>query len=363
MTRRILSRKELREASLIRNGVGAVADLKIEAEDIDGQIDDALATQVPVPRVYVNALSLPLYTLTNTATKQPWTNGTLTAGDTTASWEFYDSGSGVDDSIRYLNGNNLGTIEVDVTASFRVRHTTNDGRALQFRALCYNNDTLVGGGHLYATTAADDDAIAQVECTTRVTVESGDYLNYRVSYVNSSTGSGGVLIVAGAYTHSGSTNITTSTATVGFDTSEESDTNLTLNGDGSVSIAVAGTYTVSYSCPVEDDGSTGNPRAITACHAEYDADDDGAGYVDIPQSFSHAYVREAVGGGVASSFLFTAAAGSRVRLEIINSDTTDSSTVTGKASLSINRIPGDEGGSESGRVEPYGYQVTLRQAE
>jgi hypothetical protein len=334
----------------------------ITAEDIPTQIDTKITAAA---RVYVNALSSSsAYTLTGTATKCPLTSGTLSAGAYAASFDLYDSGSGNADSLRYQDNDGLGTIEVDVTISFNAKHNADDGRPLEFRALSYLNDALNNGGHLYVTTPPSNGGIATIERTTRMTLTDGDYINYRVAYINSLAGIGGFFSVMGAYTDAGNVNITSTAATVPFDTAEESDSNLTLNGDGSLSIAVAGTYQVNYTVPVNDDGSTGDVRAALFAHAEYDENDDGAGYVDIPHSFSQDYARETSGGeGVACGFTFIAAASSRIRILIEQSANVDLSTETGLSGLSLFRIPEVSKGSQSGRVDPYGYQIVLRQAE
>jgi len=315
--------------------------------------------------VFVNALSSATpYSLTGSSVKCPLTSGSLDAGTYSSSFDLYDSGSGNADSLRYQDNDGLGDIRVDVTVSFNVKHNADDGRELQFRALCYLNDSAQGGGHTYAITSPSNASIVTVERTTPMTLTDGDYINYRVAYINSESGSGGLLLVAGAYSDSGSVDITTTTATVPFDTEDVASDDMTLNVDGSISLPIGGYYDMDWTVPVNDDGSLGTTRGRIFGWVEYDANDDGAGYVAIPNSYGQDYARETSGGeGVNGGGGFVAASGSRIRLRIQSSSTVDVSAETGQASLSIHRVPSPDSGSEDGRVEPFGYQITLRQAE
>ena len=153
---------------------------------------------------------------------------------------------------------------------------------------------------------------------------------------SASGGGGGLTTYPAVFRHSGSTNITTAAATVAFDTEE-------LDPDAGHSVAAgvitvdnAGYYRVSYSVPVNDDGSGGAARGRVYAWVERDA---GAGYTTIRQSRSQDYARETSGGeGISASFVCLLAAGDEIRLQIQASSSVDISTESGEAQISLNRL-------------------------
>jgi hypothetical protein len=138
------------------------------------------------------------------------------------------------------------------------------------------------------------------------------------------------------YTESTSTNITTTAATVGLDTE-------TLDPDAGHSISSSqitvtngGYYHISYSIPVNDDGLTGNPRCRIFAWVEINT---GGGFTAITQSRSQDYAREgSQGQGVSAAFIANVAASALLQLRIQASDTTDLSTESGEAQLSLHRV-------------------------
>ena len=266
--------------------------------------------------------------------------------------------------ITYSDSDAIGTFTAEVTVSVTGKHTADDGRALEYRAEPYYGATpsIYAPGIIYGHTGVANGSNDSRSRTFQVDLASGETFEVRAKYANSAAGDGGFLAVAGAYTDSGSDTLSTTQVAIGYNTSEISDTNLTLNGDGSVSIAVGGIYQVNYTLPINDDGTAGNPRSAVTAHCEYDVNDDGAGYVDVQQSFSQDYARETSGGqGVAGSFVIDAASGSRIRIVCISSSTTAMSTETGLAGLSLHRVPAAEDGSQSGAIAAFGCIINIRE--
>jgi len=138
------------------------------------------------------------------------------------------------------------------------------------------------------------------------------------------------------YTHSGSTNITSTAAVCAFDTE-------TLDPEGAYSVSAgvitvdeAGYYSISYSVPINDDGTTGGIRARMFGYVERNT---GGGYSTITQSRAQDYAREDSGGeGISASFVAQLTAGDLIRLMLDQSGTVDVSTESGEAQLSIFRI-------------------------
>lgn len=141
----------------------------------------------------------------------------------------------------------------------------------------------------------------------------------------------------GALTASGSTNITTTAATVGLDTEElDPDSNYSVSS-GEVTVSSGGYLSIGYSLPVAEDSTTG----ATRCHVtSWVERDQGTGtWVAIAQSYAQVYVREESGGsGVSSAFVALVADGEKLRLRIVASDTTDLSVETGEAQMSLHRV-------------------------
>jgi len=121
--------------------------------------------------------------LTATPTKVLVGSATLVA--TGGVWELFDSGSGSVDSLRYTG---TPTIALDCSCNFNPQHSSADVKPLEFRALCYVNDTIQNGGHVYGNTSTLNNSIVTCERTMRITLTTNQYINYRAAYINASAG-------------------------------------------------------------------------------------------------------------------------------------------------------------------------------
>lgn len=140
----------------------------------------------------------------------------------------------------------------------------------------------------------------------------------------------------GCFTHSGSTNIVdTADTVVGLDTETIAHADYTLAA-GVITVATGGCFCCMYSIPVNDDGSTGAQRCRVYAWLEQDS---GGGYQTVVQSHAQDYARETSGGqGVSTGFLVDIGDGDDIRLMVRASTTTDISTESGQAQLSIFRV-------------------------
>jgi hypothetical protein len=289
---------------------------------------------------------------------------TMDGTNSTFSTNFGSSFSVSGGVITFADNDAIGSITMEVTVSVTGKHTADDGRPMEYRVDPYYGATpsIYAPGIIYGLTGVANQSNDSRSRTFQLAIADGDTFEVRAKYANSAAGDGGFLEVFGSYSHSGSTDITTSAATVAYDTTDDSDSNLTLNVDGSVSVAVGGVYTVSYALPVNDDGTAGATRGAITALLEYDANDDGAGYVAVPQSYDQDYARETSGGqGVGNAFPVRLAAGSRIRVRVSTSLNVDVSTETGLAALSLVRTPAAEDGSQSGAIAAYGCIINMRE--
>lgn len=134
------------------------------------------------------------------------------------------------------------------------------------------------------------------------------------------------------FRNTGSTNIVNTADTqVVFNTTDVSDTNYSL-ATGTVTVTAAGTYFISYTVPIQEDGVGGEART----HAYAWVEDDS---VIIPQSHCSVYVRETSGGsGMGAGFVVTLGASSDIEVFVRSDGTTDISSTTGQAQLSIFKL-------------------------
>ncbi len=141
----------------------------------------------------------------------------------------------------------------------------------------------------------------------------------------------------GAFTESGSTDITQTAATIGLDTEElDPDGNYALAA-GEITVTEAGYYDIDYSIPVQQDTATGATRGSIRGFLE--RDQAAATFIEIPQSISRDYFREASGGaGVSGGCVVLLAAGEVIRVRAVISSTSDISSFPGEANLSIHRV-------------------------
>lgn len=144
--------------------------------------------------------------------------------------------------------------------------------------------------------------------------------------------------LAASFTSSGSTDIVSTADTV-VDLDEEYIANTAYQlSAGVITCAVAGIYHVSYSLPVNDDGSTGAQRCRVMAWLERNPGGVGSFSV-LKNSHAQDYAREASGGaGLSTAFQVVITEGDELRLMVRSSSTTDISTESGEAQLSLFRI-------------------------
>ena len=143
----------------------------------------------------------------------------------------------------------------------------------------------------------------------------------------------------GVFSLSGSQNITTTEATLAFDTEDLDPDGNYANSSGEITVTNGGYFQVSVCVPVNDDGSTGATRGAVFMFGQ--RDQGSATWVNDAQTRLRAqdYHRETSGGsGVNMSGIVQLADGEAFRVRIDVSAATDVSTESGEASLSIHRI-------------------------
>lgn len=116
-----------------------------------------------------------------------------------------------------------------------------------------------------------------------------------------------------------------------FDTDIIENTVWSLVG-GELSVSEAGTYSIAYSIPINDDSSDGATRCRVYSWLERNG-------IVIQQSRAQDYARETSGGqGVSTSFIAQLGAGDTVRLMVRSSLNVDLSTETNQTQISVFRI-------------------------
>lgn len=121
-------------------------------------------------------------------------------------------------------------------------------------------------------------------------------------------------------------NISTTAAKLTIDTEGVSDGNYSLSSND-ITITAAGTYSISYSIAIDDDGSTGAQRGSVDAWIEADS-------VEIPQSRGRAYIREDSGGsGVSVSFIAALSASDVLSFYAQASSSTDISADLSQVSI------------------------------
>ncbi len=141
----------------------------------------------------------------------------------------------------------------------------------------------------------------------------------------------------GVFQATGSTNISSTAATLGLDT-EVADPNENYElASSEISVRQAGWYHVSVNIPIDDEGSAGGTRAKVFAYLERDQGT--ATFITVPQLRGQDYARELSGGeGVSFSGLVELAAGEAIRVRVDQSGTVDLQTESAEASLSIFNI-------------------------
>ena len=139
------------------------------------------------------------------------------------------------------------------------------------------------------------------------------------------------------YMDTGTQNVNQTEATIGFN-SEVLDPagNASSTTDGHIRLAAGGYYRVSYSIPINDDGSTLADRTRVFCFAQVDDNDSFTSPTTVAQSRCQVYTRESSGGsGLSTSFIYEHTANDYIRLRIDAENNTDISTETNQCQISI----------------------------
>ena len=170
---------------------------------------------------------------------------------------------------------------------------------------------------------------------------SGSLSFTTVSGGSSSTTGGSKPVV---YVDAGNTNVTTSETTIPFDTevldpSGNATLSTALGGDGTIRLAAAGYYEISYSIPINDDEENGGgspDRTRIFAFMQTDDNENWTSPTTVTQSRSQVYTREASGGsGLSTSFIYEHTANDYIRIRIDQQKGTNISTETGQSQISI----------------------------
>jgi hypothetical protein len=139
------------------------------------------------------------------------------------------------------------------------------------------------------------------------------------------------------YMDTGTQNVNQTEATLGFN-SEVLDpaSNASSTTDGHIRLAAGGYYRISYSIPINDDGSTGGDRTRVFTFMQVDDNNSFTSPTTVAQSRAQVYTRENSGGsGLSSSFIYQHTANDYIRLRIDAEGTTDISTESNQSQISI----------------------------
>ena len=145
------------------------------------------------------------------------------------------------------------------------------------------------------------------------------------------------------YMDAGNVNVTTTEVTIPFDTEVlDPDNNASSTTDGHIRLAAAGLYEISYSIPINDDapsGDSGADRTRIFAFVQHDDNNSFSSPTTIAQSRSQVYTRENSGGsGLSTSFIYDHTANDYIRIRIDAERTTNISTETGEAQISIRML-------------------------
>lgn len=141
-----------------------------------------------------------------------------------------------------------------------------------------------------------------------------------VSTIQTSRLAGKAQTICFSCRNSSSSNITGSASTMDLSVVVEADNNVSL-ASNEITFNASGTGMISYTLPVNDDGTAGASRGQLRAYLEVDT---GSGYSIINTSISATYHRESSGGsGVSAACALTWSAGDKVRLRALCSPTPD----------------------------------------
>ena len=135
---------------------------------------------------------------------------------------------------------------------------------------------------------------------------------------------------------SGSQNLTTTEATMVFDTEDFDPTGNYANSSGEITCTIGGYMHFDYCMPINADSTSGATRCGTRAWLQRDQ---GTGTWIDAALFSQDYHRESSGGsGQSFSGIQEIADGEAIRVRVDNTASTDTSTESGEVTLSIHRV-------------------------
>ena len=144
------------------------------------------------------------------------------------------------------------------------------------------------------------------------------------------------------FTDTGGHNITQTESTIPFDNEVLDPTNNAslatgLGEDGHIRLLAGGYYRISYSIPIEDDGTTAEAdRTRVFCFMQTSSSSAFGSPTTVTQSRAQVYTRESSGGsGLATSFIYQHTANHYIRLRIDEQNNTNISIEDGQAQISI----------------------------
>jgi hypothetical protein len=144
------------------------------------------------------------------------------------------------------------------------------------------------------------------------------------------------------FTDTGGHNITQTESTIPFDNEVLDPTNNAslatgLGEDGHIRLLAGGYYRISYSIPIEDDGTTAEAdRTRVFCFMQTSSSSAFGSPTTVTQSRAQVYTRESSGGsGLATSFIYQHTANDYIRLRIDEQNNTNISIEDGQAQISI----------------------------
>ena len=198
----------------------------------------------------------------------------------------------------------------------------------------------IGGSGVVASTILDEDNMASNSATALASQQSIK------AYVDANSGGGGSSAESDGskpvvYMDSGFTDVNQTERTIPFDTEVlDPSGNASKGTDGHIRIADAGYYEVSYSLPINDDGSTLSDRTRVFAFAQTASNDSfSSNLTTIAQSRSQVYTREASGGsGLSASFIYEHTANDYIRIRIDAQNNTNISTEVNQSQISIRKL-------------------------
>lgn len=215
----------------------------------------------------------------------------------------------------------------------------------------------LGGANARVTTILDEDAMGSNSATALATQQSIK------AYVDANAGGTTASVKPVVYMDTGTQNVSQTEATVGFNSEVmDPDGNASSTTDGHIRLAAAGIYRISYSIPINDDSNSQQDRTRVFGFMQKADNDSFTSATTVAQSRAQVYTREASGGsGISTSFLYEHTANDYIRIRIDAQNTTDISTESGQAQISIALVSGV--GSKAPIISVSSGTTTLTNAQ